>query len=541
MIRGIALESRSDEPGTEPEAAEGDAGRRGATERLPERSPTSIWKKLLLAVTTLALVLFVLETGARLLMPGRAPVLKRDSYYENPLPLITGPISTDYIPEGERLREDKEPNELRVFVFGESSVWGSPLDPYAAMPAMLYDQLQEALPDRKVTVVSMGRPGSVSANIYYYLLFARRFEPDFNVFYMGSNDGPKMPGEQCMLATRPSLHALWRALVSRSWLLWSVRSLLPTFLWRLSSQKVVDEDWDCATPSFHDWTKLLVRVSLDMGAKVVVATPVRNAAWEFELKPNVADPAGTISLDDKPPGYRELLRCELDPACDYELALKKAQQERGFVGPSPDVTLEELRRQLHHTGRASSFHIFEVDYKALAWQRATGQPDVELIPFHRHLEQVSPHGVLSAYFADQMRLLPRGYYFLANHIAERILATLQGRAPAPVPPPEEADVARYIAETRASGTRNAEEQILFGEYLTSVPGLRFAVESFPPGTCEERKLCGKIEWSALTLGWLRLQVGLPHGLSPELAELLDGFSPLTHTYDDTRGNVPRVR
>ena len=119
----------------------------------PRRTPR--WKKVALAASSLALTLLVLELVARLTMPGHAPVLLRDGIYLNALPLATGvaPSSLAELPEGDPLPEDKRPGELRIFVFGESSVEGVPLGARASAPTMFHDLLVDVYPDRDITVV----------------------------------------------------------------------------------------------------------------------------------------------------------------------------------------------------------------------------------------------------------------------------------------------------------------------------------------------------------------------------------------------------
>lgn len=500
-------------------------------------------KKAALALGTVCVTLAALELAARVFEPPRGPVLLREGYYENPLPLITGPLgdgSSD-APAGERLPEAKAPGEVRVFVLGESSVWGAPLDTAAAMPAMLLDHLRSKSPGRRITVVNMGRPGSISANVYYYLLFIRRYSPDFIVFYMGMNDSETLGGEQCLLATRPALHAAWRPLAERSRLLWTLRAYGPGAVWRTTGRwRYEREESDCPVEPFPHWARLLVRTSRASGARVVIATPVQNAAAEFN-PPDFDGSKGVPELSGLDAGYRKLLACRLSPGCDFSAALDAAfaaRHDARKAGRYDDPArrglearfLERMppaRREEAMAGRSLSFSALEVEAKARAWREAADAEGAELVEFHRILTGLSPRGILSErWFADSLRLTPEGYLLLARAVGGRLVSVMDGAPEAPLAVPRAGDTARYLAETRASGVRNAAEQFRYARYLTAAPGLLFAVAAFPPRACAEKGFCGEVEWARLALGWLRRQAGLPHGLPPGSAAGLEGFSPL---------------
>ena len=510
--------------------------------------------KAALALGTVLVTLGALELAARLAMPSRGPVLVREGYYANPLPLTTGPIGSGsaHAPSGERLPEAKRPGEVRVFVLGESSVWGAPLDPDAAMPAMLLDDLRLRSPSRTFTVVNMGRPGSISANVYYYLLFIRRYSPDLVVFYMGMNDSDSIGGEQCLLATRPAAHSLWRALAERSWLLWTLRTFGPTKVWALTRRWTYQlPDRDCAQPPFPSWTRLLVETARKAGARVVIATPVQNVAEE--LGPQDLDPSKAIpELSAMDEGYKRLVACQLTEGCDFSarllaaFAARHAARKAGRVDDEGRKALEEralARLDPERRGRAMaagylSFCELEVEDKARAWRQAADAAGAEVVDFHRILAGLSPHGVLSErWFADSLRLKPEGYLLLARLVGGRIAFLLDGTPESPVAPPRPAETAAYLARTRASGAHNVLEQFHYGRYISLVPGLK-AAALLPAADCARRGFCGDIEWARLSLAWMREQTGLPHGLAPALAPKLRGFSPLRSAVDERNEIIP---
>ncbi|MBM4386840.1 MAG: hypothetical protein FJ088_03820, partial [Deltaproteobacteria bacterium] len=140
-----------------------------------------LWKKSVLALMSFLVTFAALEIASRLYVPTHAPVLLRDGIYVNALPLVTGLVASNFIekPKGERIPMDKPEGEIRVFVFGESSIQGLPLDAHASAPTMLHDLLKEAAPELNIKVINMGRTSSISANVFYYLLAARLYDPDF--------------------------------------------------------------------------------------------------------------------------------------------------------------------------------------------------------------------------------------------------------------------------------------------------------------------------------------------------------------------------
>jgi len=521
----------------------------------PARRPKRrLRRKLLLALGSFLFTLLVLEIAARVYMPSIGPVRIRGGYYNNPLPLVTDqggkPIDLKYLPEGERLPADKAEGELRVFVLGESSVEGSPLDVRASMPAMLYDLLAERFPDRQVTVVNMGRSSSVAANAYYYTLYADRYEPDFIVYYMGMNDSNTMGGEQCAPVSTPTLHGLWRFAVGHSWALWLTRTFGVQLLWRKGDRDNWYEGKDCPERSFHLWTEILVEAARSTGATPIVATPVISAATVLEAN---FDRAESDYLPPLTPTYRETLACAVDDGCDLSARLLDVLQaapeldERFWefwdtswcawvagADEDPAARPETARRATLCRGwtrpRALTLmdqHEEDVAYRAAAWERAVDRVGGELIPFDEILRQASPHGILAeTWFADRQHLLPVGYLYLARLTFARIEHLLTGAPERSVAPPVAADARPYVDQSIQSGVSIAYEQLIRGWYITGLPMLTYAPVVFPPGTCERKGFCDDVDYARLAVGWIRQQVGLDPGLEPSLSARLADFRPL---------------
>jgi hypothetical protein len=495
-------------------------------------------KRLLVAFASLLLTFAALELAARLYMPRLAPTQIRKGVYRNVLPLLTGtggrPISLhELVSHGERLAEEKPDDELRIFVTGESSVEGSPLDVYASMPAMLHDELRRALPDVRLKVVNLGRSSSIAANTFYYLLYMRRYKPDFVVFFMGMNDADGMPGEQCAPATSPRLHRVWRTMVRSSWALWLVRAYGPQLLWAWSGRT----DWyppkDCPRQTFPDWTRILAREARDMGAKAVIATPVASAALELEISTRQTVSSELPSLS---PGYLRTLRCALEDSCDLSAHLLDALGRRRWSAgiceslesvdpPAPELAF--LAKRCRSEPRTLlERHRHTVRYRAEAWRAAAEESGADYIDFGSVLEAASPHRILAErFFADRQHLLPLGYLYLARLVAARIEANLSGKPVREIAAPLEEAVDPYLDAVWASPVEVAVEQIARGWYVTGVPGLRFAVERFPPERCanDRRVFCAEIEWAEVTLGWLRKLAGLDPGVAPALLPRVESF------------------
>ena len=101
----------------------------------------------------------VAELSTRLLVAPPAPILLRDGIYVSQLPLVSGRDTVAWLSGGDHppLSTAKRDGEIRIFVFGESSVQGSPWEYPGSPPTMLYDQLHSRFPGRDLTVVNMGR------------------------------------------------------------------------------------------------------------------------------------------------------------------------------------------------------------------------------------------------------------------------------------------------------------------------------------------------------------------------------------------------
>lgn len=466
-------------------------------------------QKALLFLTSLVLVLSVFESAARLVVSSQGPVWLRDGIYVNPLPLVTGvaPPSMRQLPKGARLPERKPSGEVRIFVFGESSVEGAPLDANASAPTMLYDMLARAYPDRAIKVINMGRTASICASTYYYLLYARRYDPDFLIFYMGMNDGGgHMPGEQRWPVSRPRFHSFWRVLMEKSQLFWCARVYGPPFLWSLRPPKSPNRNplkGREALDPFPEWTDLLVRIAAATGAKVIVTTPVRSAVAEIEPPIHSVFEAGEQSIpmtDD----YRKLLRCRLTDTCDFIALFKDMATGMDSGRSKEDPPMVR--------------HMRQVEAKAKAWKSAADRHGADFIDFYSALKNASPHRVVAdRYFSDEIHLSPEGYCFLARSWFEHIRGYWDRTKPREPKPPVYDDVKDYYKATEITGTPVFMMFLARGWFLTAIPGLEMVSQHCPSGKSDEL--------AAISLGWLRQKAGLPPKGSREFSEKVKVFNP----------------
>jgi hypothetical protein len=452
-----------------------------------------IFRKLLAVLVSLVVTLGGLELVSRMAVPVPAPVLLREGIYLNPLPLVNGrPVDRGAIPrEGERLGREATPGEVRVFVFGESSVEGSPWGTVASPPSMLRDLLARALPGRTVTVVNMGRVSAFAMDTYYHLLSIRGFGPDYIIFYTGTNNRFDAEAEMCLPLTHPTVYGTWRFMVENSHLLWTVRALLPDKLERKepAAQSFKPGTNRCeARLAERAWADILVGTARDTGARVIVTSPVRSGLAVLEggffAKRDLLPAEYLASLSRE---YREVLACRLSPGCDYTERFDAAETPR-WLAPVVD-----------------------------AWREAAVANQALFLDFNSLLARTSPGRVLGPpMVVDDVHLSVEGYWLLAELWARAIAGDISDKGDPPAGLSSTGDVVPY---ERALGSY---ERILMerGLVFMKTGMLQYALSFLQPAAERFDNRTAR-----LALGWLRAFVGLPHGLPPELSARLHGFDP----------------
>ncbi len=487
--------ARKEPPGDPP------GGRTGSPDGADSGRPPSerrhrLWQKLALTFATFGLLILVLELAAGLFAHEQAPRRVRDGVYIDAIPLCTGLINfgLDAVRTAhtEQLPIDAEEGQTRIFVFGESSVAGSPFGPETSAPAILHDLLVEAAPERDFVVVNMGNPGSVAPNTYYHMLAARRFQPDIIVLYFGINDGLAFAGEECFAAKHQALHAIWRSLVERLEFLWVTRVYTPALV--ASGSPSSSGSWSCDTEPFPYWADLVVRLATKIGARVVVTTPIRSSAYALEVWSDTRSPAEPLS--EQMDHYVELIECQLRDDCDYPTRFEKLLASR-----SDEAFLHRF---------AENERI--LDGLADAWREAADTHDAIFVDFRSALAAASPNGrLLADYFTDEIHLTVAGYGFLARNWFHALAPELGLPVPETLVPPTPAEVARYTrtASPDQDPMVGMRGYLRGGFVATSVPGLKELAS-----TCWHTGCVGREE-ARTALEWLRWRAGLLPDLSPE--------------------------
>lgn len=348
------------------------------------------WARPVTALVSVAATLVVLELVVRSSGAPAAPAQLRDGLYVSQLPLLTGRETTQG-QLGAALPTAKRPGEIRVFVFGESSVQGLPWGYGASPVAMLRDQLHALAPAQDLTVVNMGRSASAAMDAYYHLASIAPYAPDFVVFYQGSNDFFDGDAERCAPLLHPELHRAWRWVVERSRLFWAARALGPRLRGgpgRAGGQQAAPVFGRDAQPgdrcdaaqAFAAWTDILVMTAQRLGARVIVTTPVENPlCWPDEI-------TSSAPVEGEP--YRRLLACVLTDGCDV-VATWKA------VRDTPDFTWDRLRPRRR------------------AWADTAAARGARLVDFADHVARDADEGLRPPLFVEEVHLSMEGYWRLS--------------------------------------------------------------------------------------------------------------------------------
>jgi hypothetical protein len=471
---------------------------------------TPLWQRLLLAAGSVILTALLLEIATRLFVPPPVPVSLEDGVYVSQLALVTGRDTVQQV-EGRPLPVEKRAGEIRVFVFGESSLEGAPWG-YAGSPAtMLHDHLAASLPGRDITIVNMGRGAGTTMDSYYFLVSIARFSPDFIVFYQGGNDFFNIDRERCAPVLHPWIYAAYRGLVEHSRFLWTARAIGPSILARRmpprGEQAGRSDVAGYCDPGagFEAWTDILVRTAKKTGAQVIVSTSVENPLHAHER----TAPWGTAqatSLAGKTEAYRRVLSCILEDGCDRVEAMRRERDDE---------------------------HASWVQTRGDAWRRTAAAAGVPAIDFAAYLAAHAEGGLRPPLFAEEVHLALEGYWWLSWLWSQELGAMIGGgtfdATTAGLPPafPSErylASVARGSTEVMACTMLHcADTYVRMNRLLIAATLLRSAValDVDAPGGAAESPT-GRA--AQLFLGGMRRDLGMDPGLPPSLGAELGGRS-----------------
>jgi hypothetical protein len=351
--------------------------------------------RLLLACGSVLLTLLLLEGATRLLVAPPAPVQLRDGIYVSQLAKVNG-RDTVLSASGAPLPEKKRDGEIRIFVFGESSVQGSPWGYFGSPPTLLHDQLRAVVPGKDITVVNMGRGAGYMIDSYYFLASIGRFSPDYVVVYQGGNDSYRYDREMCMPATHPTLYRGWRWIAEHSRFAWTVRAQGPQAIANLvhpgggsrSDSPMGSVDLCDDTTAFRGWSEILSETGRAMGAHVILTTPVQNPLRWAEDGGAFSNVDLPLHPADREEGYRRLLACILTDGCDVPAVWSEVRPAgRNGAGYQRDYWGEPRPRAM------------------LEAAAATGARGIDL---YAYLEKRAAGGLSPLLFADEVHLTLEG-------------------------------------------------------------------------------------------------------------------------------------
>lgn len=101
---------------------------------------------------------------------------------------LVGPPYHVEVVQRERLHRPKSPGEHRIFVYGESTIFGLPYEARNSTANWLQVILGGVLPGQPVRVINFGRPGRGSYHILDALEQTLHYQPDLVVLCVGHNE-----------------------------------------------------------------------------------------------------------------------------------------------------------------------------------------------------------------------------------------------------------------------------------------------------------------------------------------------------------------
>jgi lysophospholipase L1-like esterase len=119
---------------------------------------------------------------------------------------LVKPFYYNRVAAQEKLADAKAPGEKRVFVFGESTIYGVPYGPNNSTACWLQALLKELLPGENIRVINFGGPGQGSYHLLDALQKTVAYEPDAIVMCVGHNEFLAGP---LSLATSGAAHRWW--------------------------------------------------------------------------------------------------------------------------------------------------------------------------------------------------------------------------------------------------------------------------------------------------------------------------------------------
>ncbi len=347
-------------------------------------------------------------------------------------------------PEATSIPQQKTPNAVRIFVFGESAAYGDP-QPHFGLPRMLDAILSARHPDKKFEVVNAAMTGINSHVILPLARDCTKARADVWVIYMGNNEVVGPFGAGTVFGNQATPLPLIRALLTFK----TTRTgqLLDT--WRGSAQKATGSgEWEgmrmfvkyklaqtdprleADYRNFDKNLRDIIAAGRNSGAKIVLST----------VAVNLKDCAPFASLHPA-----NLSESQLNEWQRFFEGGKKAQESGDFrqalldydQATQRDGTFAELRfrrgqcaLQLKDIATAQREFTAARDLDALRFRcdnrleniiRQEAKDDVTFADGERALAEASPDGIPGAdFFYEHVHLTFAGNYFLSRTIAEKV-------------------------------------------------------------------------------------------------------------------------
>ncbi len=369
-------------------------------------------------------------------------------------------------------RTEKPAGAMRVFVIGESSVWGFPYGPDLAFSRLLQKQLEAAWPNRTIEVVNCGVPGIASWHTRRIVDEVVQYQPDVVIIYTGHNDwivpGPEAVSRLARALARSRVYQL--AVVARdAWSRWRNGPLDPNRMQAAqepygyardrargrTTMTARDRAW--VATRYRDNLRAMVSAARAAGATVIIASLGQNLS---DFAPGASRHRPGLSADERA-RWRTLLdeADALAKADDCAGALQRLDQARG-IDRRPAILHYMRGKCLERLGRFANARVAyrlasnldEVPLGAPTgfndvMRQVAAEMNVPYVDVADALRRDSPHGLVgSALFVDHVHPSLAGHAAIARALAAALGAdTRAGAVPPPAPP---ADVDRQIAIAR---------------------------------------------------------------------------------------------
>lgn len=475
------------------------------------------WASRLLGVAgpLLVSVLFLMAFEAVLRVAGfRVEVSGGGDPKANLLPLFQPAVASDGTPIMQRgkepitFRRKKPGNGYRVFIVGESSVWGYPYGPELAFTRMLQDVLAAAWPERVVEVVNCGVPAIGSWHVRRIVAEeVAQYEPDVVVVYTGHNDwilpGPESVSAVATMAARLRVYQL-AAVTGAAWRRWRygpvdpARLNLETDPWAYARERargratLTQHERDWIETRYGENLRIMVASARAAGARVLLATLGQN-------------------LRDFPPGASRQRR---GLAPDARAHWRTAWEESDRLAQEGDcraalAQLDIARRidrhpaQLHFArarclDRLGRFANARAEYRRASDLDAVplGAPsrlnarirqvaaatDAELVDVAAALQRASPHGLVgSPLFCDHLHPSVAGHAVIA-----RTLAATLGVHVGAATPNVDTLLAAHPEAPKQVALANIVLDLMLGWYDTAIQQIRDVRRTHPDFSFKEK-------------------------------------------------------